>query len=252
MKPMPDSPCRAGTLLEEVRAVRVLVVEDEPKMARLLRRGLAEEGYAVDVAADGLEGLGVAASRDYDAVVLDVMLPGLPGFEVCRALRDRGVWAPVLMLTARDAVGDRVRGLDNGADDYLTKPFRLEELFARLRALARRGPIPRPTMLVAGDLRLDPASRRCWRGDIEIVLTTKEYAVLEMFLQHPGSVLTRGFVLEHCWDFAYESHSNVVDVHVRALREKIDRQFGVQSLETVRGAGYRLRADGGRASTGPR
>jgi two-component system OmpR family response regulator len=225
--------------------VRVLVVEDEPKMAGLLRRGLAEEGYAVDVAATGPDGLDAAVSRDYDAVLLDVMLPGLSGFEVCRRLRHDEVWVPVLMLTARDAVADRIGGLDGGADDYLTKPFHLAELFARLRALTRRGPVARPTVLGAGDLRVDPASRRCWRGDVEIALTTKEYTLLEMFLQRPGAVLTRDVLLEHCWDFAYESRSNVVEVHIRALREKIDRQFAITSLETVRGAGYRLRADGG-------
>ncbi|MFB9690293.1 response regulator transcription factor [Amycolatopsis plumensis] len=231
--------------------MRVLVVEDEPKMAGLLRRGLAEEGYAVDVATDGAEGFGAAVSRDYDAVVLDVMLPRLTGFVVCRRLRAEAVWVPVLMLTARAAVGDRIRGLDSGADDYLAKPFHLDELFARLRALTRRGPLARPTVPTAGDLRADPASRRCWRGETEIVLTAKEYALLEMFLRRPGAVLTRELLLEHCWDFAYESHSNVVEVHIRALREKIDRAFGVVSLETVRGAGYRLRADGGRAGTRP-
>lgn len=232
--------------------MRVLVVEDEPKMAALLSRGLTEEGYAVDVAADGPDGYGAVVSRPYDAVVLDVMLPGVSGFEVCRRLRDDGVWVPVLMLTARDAVGDRVAGLDGGADDYLTKPFHLPELFARLRALIRRGPLPRPTVLAVGDLRAEPASRRCWRGRTEIVLTAKEYALLEAFLRHPGKVLTRNALLEHCWDFAYESRSNVVDVHVRALREKIDRGFGVVSLETVRGCGYRLRADGGRGQGRPR
>ena len=227
--------------------MRVLVVEDEPKMAGLLRRGLAEEGYAVDIATDGPAGFGAAVSRDYDAVVLDVMLPGCSGFEVCRRLRQDQVWVPVLMLTARAAVPDRIRGLDGGADDYLAKPFHLDELFARLRALTRRGPLARPTVLAAGDLRADPASRRCWRGETEIPLTAKEYALLEMFLRRPGAVLTRDLLLEHCWDFAYESHSNVVEVHIRALREKIDRAFGVVSLETVRGSGYRLRADGGRA-----
>ena len=231
--------------------MRVLVVEDEPKMAGLLRRGLAEEGYAVDLAADGAEGFGAAVSRDYDAVVLDVMLPRLSGFEVCRRLRRDEVWVPVLMLTARDAVPDRVAGLDSGADDDLAKPFHLDELFARLRALTRRGPLARPTVLSVGNLRADPASRRCWRGETEIVLTAKEYALLEMFLRRPGAVLTRDLLLEHCWDFAYESHSNVVEVHIRALREKIDRAFSVVSLETVRGSGYRLRADGGRADPRP-
>ncbi|WP_433754931.1 response regulator transcription factor [Nocardia sp. CA-135398] len=178
--------------------------------------------------------------------MLDVMLPGCSGFEVCERLRGEGVWVPVLMLTARGAVGDRVAGLDGGADDYLTKPFHLDELFARLRALIRRGPVPRPTLLVVGDLRMDTAARRCWRGDDEIVLTAKEYALLEMFLTQPGTVLTREVLTEHCWDFAYEARSNVVDVHVRGLRDKIDRPFAVSSLETVRGAGYRLRRDGGR------
>lgn len=225
--------------------MRVLVVEDEPKMAGLLRRGLLEEGYAVDVAITGTDGLDAAVGRCYDALVLDVMLPGLSGFEVCRRLRRSEVWVPVLMLTARDALADRVTGLDGGADDYLIKPFHLEELFARLRALTRRGPVARPTVLAAGDLRVDPAVRRCWRGEVEIELTAKEYALLAMFLQHPDAVLTREVLLEHCWDFAFESRSNVVEVHIRALREKIDRRFGRSSLETVRGVGYRLRADGG-------
>ncbi|MGW1680223.1 response regulator transcription factor [Saccharopolyspora sp. NPDC002376] len=232
--------------------MRVLVVEDEPKMAGLLRRSLIEEGYAVDVTTDGADGFDAATSRIYDAVVLDVMLPELSGFEVCRRLRDSKVWVPVLILTARAAVDDRITGLDDGADDYLTKPFHLKELFARLRALTRRGPVPRPTQLVAGDLRVDPSSRRCWRGADEIALTAKEYALLEEFLRRPGAVLTREALLEHCWDFAYESRSNVVDVHIRALRDKIDRRFGVSSLETVRGTGYRLRADGGRADAGHR
>src|SRR5574340_122726 len=221
-------------------------------MAELLRRGLVEEGYAVDVAVDGADGFGAAISRGYDAVVLDVMLPGLSGFEVCRRLRRAGVPVPVLMLTARGAIADRISGLDGGADDYLTKPFHLDELFARLRALIRRGPVPRPTVLTAGDLRVDPASRRCWRAETEIVLTGKEYALLELFLHQPGAVLSREVLMEHCWDFAYESRSNVVEVHIRALREKIDRPFGVRSVETVRGAGYRLRPDGGRGAGGPR
>ncbi|PPJ34399.1 DNA-binding response regulator [Nocardia nova] len=230
--------------------MRVLVVEDEPKMASLLRRGMAEEGYAVDVAADGPDGYGAAVSRAYDAVVLDVMLPGYDGFEVCRRLRREAVWVPVLMLTARGAVADRVTGLDEGADDYLTKPFHLDELLARLRALIRRGPIPRPTVLSLGNLRVDTAGRRCWRSDVEITLTAKEFALLEMFARQPGMVLTREVLTEHCWDFAYESRSNVVDVHIRSLRDKIDRPFGVSSLETVRGAGYRLRPDGGRSASG--
>jgi len=215
-------------------------------MAQLLRRGLTEEGYAVDVAADGLDGFGAAVSRSYDAIVLDVMLPGISGFEVCARLRRDGVWVPVLMLTARGTVVDRIHGLDGGADDYLTKPFHLDELFARIRALIRRGPVVRPIVLTVGDLRVDTAAHRCWRGDTEIALTSKEYALLEMFARQPGTVLTREVLMEHCWDFAYESRSNVVDVHIRALRDKIDRPFGLASVETVRGAGYRLRADGNR------
>ncbi|OBI85900.1 DNA-binding response regulator [Mycobacterium sp. 1245805.9] len=233
------------TAEEVVATVRVLVVEDEPKMADLLRRGLIEDGYAVDVAADGPSGYHAATACDYDAVVLDVMLPGMSGFDICQKWRSRQNWVPVLMLTARGAVVDRVAGLDGGADDYLTKPFHLEELFARLRSLIRRGPIPRPTVLIVGTLRADPASRKCWRGDIEIELTTKEFGLLELLMRRPGTVLTRELLMEHCWDFAYESRSNVIDVHIRALRDKIDRPFGVRSIETVRGIGYRMRADGG-------
>ncbi|WP_366509462.1 response regulator transcription factor [Mycobacterium sp.] len=225
--------------------VRVLVVEDEPKMAGLLRRGLIEDGYAVDLAADGPSGYEAAMVYDYDAVVLDVMLPGMSGFDVCRKWRNQQKWVPVLMLTARGAVTDRVAGLDGGADDYLTKPFHLDELFARLRSLIRRGPIPRPTVLTVGTLRADPASRRCWRDEAEIDLTTKEFGLLELLMRRPGTVLTREVLVEHCWDLAYESRSNVVDVHIRALRDKIDRPFGLRSIETVRGIGYRMRADGG-------
>jgi two-component system, OmpR family, response regulator len=235
-----------------VASVRVLVVEDEPKMADLLRRGLIEDGYAVDIVADGPSGYQAGMVYDYDAVVLDVMLPGMSGFEICRKWRNSEKWIPVLMLTARGAVTDRVAGLDGGADDYLTKPFHLDELFARLRSLIRRGPIPRPTVLTVGALRADPASRRCWRDDIEIALTTKEFGLLELLMRRPGSVLTRELLVEHCWDFAYESRSNVIDVHIRALRDKIDRPFRVRSIETVRGVGYRVRADGGVSANKPR
>jgi two-component system OmpR family response regulator len=226
--------------------MRILVVEDEPRMAGLLRRALVEEGYAVDVAEAGDTGFGYAVAVAYDAIVLDVLLPGASGFEVCARLRRHGVWTPVLMLTARDAVTDRIRGLDGGADDYLTKPFDLAELFARIRALARRGGVVRPTVLCAGDLELDPASRQVRRGPAEISLTAKEFALLEAFLRHPGVVLSRDALLRCCWDFAYETGSNVVDVHIRSLRDKVDRPFQVSSVETVRGAGYRLRRDGGR------
>jgi two-component system OmpR family response regulator len=226
--------------------MRVLIVEDEAKMADVIRRGLADDGLAVDIAPHGEDALWMAGSTEYDAIVLDLLLPGIDGFEVCRRLRADGVRSPVLMLTARDAVADRVRGLDTGADDYLTKPFSLAELAARLRALARRGPIERPPVLAAGDLRLDPAGRRVWRGGAEIALSAREFALLETLMRHPGQVLDRLQLLDHVWDGEYENRSNVIDVYIRYLREKVDRPFGVDSIETVRGAGYRLRADGGR------
>jgi two-component system, OmpR family, response regulator len=225
--------------------MRLLVVEDDVKMASLLRRGLAEDGTAVDVARSGEDAVWMAAAAPYDAVILDVMLPGIDGFETCRRLRDDGVWAPVLLLTARDAVEDRVAGLDGGADDYLVKPFSFAELSARLRALVRRGRPERPAVLEVGSLRLDPASRRAWRDAAEIELSAKEYGLLEAFMRRPGEVLSRLDLLEHAWDFGYENRSNVIDVYVRYLREKVDRPFGVESIETVRGAGYRLREDGG-------
>jgi two-component system OmpR family response regulator len=221
----------------------VLIVEDEPKLARLVARGLREEGYAADVAPEGEEALWMARAVPYDAIVLDVMLPGLDGFEVCRRLRAADVWSPVLMLTARDAVDDRVHGLDAGADDYLAKPFSFEELLARLRALARRAPNERPTVLEVGDLRLDPAAHRAWRGDDELELSAKEFALLELFMRRAGAVLTRDQLLDGAWDMAFETRSNIVDVYVRYLREKVDRPFGRASLETVRGVGYRLRAE---------
>ncbi len=222
--------------------MRVLVVEDHDRMAELLLRGFEEEGYAVDIAATGEDGVWMASENEYDAIVLDVMLPGIDGFEVCRRLRDEGRWAPVLMLTARDAVEDRVRGLDVGADDYLTKPFSLAELMARLRALVRRGTPERPPVLKVGDLVLDPAAHAVRRGDVPVDLTAKEFALLEHFMRHPGEVLSRTQLIEHVWDFAFEGDSNVVDVYVRYLREKIDRPFGRSSLQTIRGSGYRLEA----------
>jgi two-component system, OmpR family, response regulator len=223
--------------------VRVLVVEDEKKLGELLARGLREEGYAADLADRGEEALWMANAVDYDAIVLDVMLPGVDGFEVCRKLRAGSVWTPVLMLTARDAVDDRVVGLDAGADDYLVKPFSFEELLARLRALTRRAPVERPAVLEVADLRLDPGSHRAWRGDDELELSAKEFSLLELFMRRPGMVLSRSQLLDGAWDIAFESRSNVVDVYVRYLREKIDRPFGRDSIETVRGVGYRLRAD---------
>jgi two-component system OmpR family response regulator len=221
--------------------VRVLVVEDELRMAALLKRGLEEDGYAVDVANTGPDALWQATEFTYDALVLDVMLPEVDGIEVCRRLREQGHWVPVLMLTARDTVEARVRGLDVGADDYLTKPFSFAELSARVRALIRRGGGDRPATLAIGDLRLDPATRRAWRGDTELTLSVKEFALLELFLRHPGEVLTRTRIQEHVWDFAYDRVSNVIDQYVLYLRRKIDRPFGVEQLETVRGVGYRLR-----------
>ena len=222
--------------------MRVLVVEDERKLGELLRRGLGEEGYAADLADRGEEALWMAQAVPYDAIVLDVMLPGDDGFEICRRMRGSGVWAPVLMLTARDAVDDRVNGLDAGADDYLTKPFAFEELLARLRALTRRAPVERPPVLQVSDLRLDPAAHRAWRGDQELDLSAKEFALLELFMRRPGVTLSRTQLLDGAWDIAFESRSNVVDVYVRYLREKIDRPFGHHSIETIRGVGYRLRA----------
>lgn len=223
-----------------------LVVEDEVKMAVLIRRGLSDHGLTADVALSGEQAAKMARESSYDAIILDVMLPGIDGFETCRRLRRDGVWAPVLMLTARGAVEDRVAGLDGGADDYLIKPFSFSELLARLRALIRRGERERPPMLEVGDLRLDPATRQAWRGEVEIELSAKEYAVLEAFMQRPGHVLSRLQLLEQAWEYDFEHRSNVIEVYIRYVRQKIDQPFGVKSLETVRGAGYRLRRDGGR------
>ena len=213
-------------------------------MGALLERGLTEEGHTVDLATRGDEAAWMVQAAGYDAVVLDIVLPDTDGFSVCRSFRDNGIWTPVLMLTARDGVGDRVAGLDAGADDYLAKPFSFAELFARLRALVRRGGVERPTEVVVDDLRLDPATRRVWRGKVEIRLSPKEFALLETFMRRPGQALSRLQLLEHAWDFAYEHRSNVIDVYVRYLREKIDRPFGAGSLETVRSVGYRLREEG--------
>lgn len=225
--------------------MRVLVVEDDLKMASLIRRGLTESGGVADIAPHGEDALWMAGAHEYDAIVLDVMLPGRDGFETCTALREAGVWAPVLMLTARDAVEDRVAGLDAGADDYLTKPFSLAELRARLRALVRRGGGERPTVLKVGDLRLDPATQQLWRGETEVQLSPKEYALFELFMRRPGEVISRYELLEHGWDMGYDNRSNVITVYIRYLREKLDRPFGRRSIETVHGAGYRLRKDGG-------
>ena len=218
--------------------MRVLVVEDELKLVALLREGLRRRGMGVDVAMSGEEAVTRAMATDYDLILLDVMLPGHDGFEVCRRLRANDVWSPTLMLTALDDVQDRVRGLDSGADDYLSKPFSFEELLARMRALMRRGAPPRPTVLSVGDLRLDPAARRAWRAGSELSLTSREFAMLEMFMRHPDEVLTRFELLEHVWDDSYEHRSNVIEVYVGYLRDKLGRD----TIETVRGAGYRLRS----------
>ncbi|MGH9114232.1 MAG: response regulator transcription factor [Acidimicrobiales bacterium] len=221
--------------------MRLLVVEDELRMAALLKRGLEREGYAVDVAGDGIDGLWMGSENDYDAIVLDGMLPGKDGFEVCAELRARSRWAPVLILTARDGVTDRIRGLDAGADDYLTKPFSFGELTARLRALVRRGAVERPAVLAVGDLCLDPAAKTVTRAGEPVELTAKEMALLELLMRHPGQVLSRTRILEHVWDFAYDPNSNVVDQYIAYLRRKLDKPYGRADIETVRGAGYRLR-----------
>jgi two-component system OmpR family response regulator len=225
--------------------MRVLVVEDDEKLAGLLQRGLRRQGMGVDVAGTGEDAVTRATATAYDLIVLDVMLPGWDGLEVVRRLRDQGIWSPTLMLTALGEVEDRVRGLDGGADDYLSKPFSFDELLARLRALLRRGASPRPIVLQVADLRLDPATRQAWRGQVELALTTREFSLLETFMRRPGEVLSRFELLEHVWDDSYENRSNVIEVYIGYLRDKLDRPFGRGSLETVRGAGYRLRVDGG-------
>ena len=222
-------------------STRVLVVEDDPRVRDMLRRGLAEDGYTIDVARDGNEGLGRALVVEYDAIVLDLMLPGIDGYEVCRRLRAERRWCPVLMLSARTQVADRVRGLDSGADDFLLKPFGFEELSARLRALLRKPLRPRPAILQAGDLTLDPASRLVMRGSVRIPVSTREFALLEFLLRHVGEVLSRDEIFQHVWNHPGYSGSNVVDQYVSYVRRRIDKPFGVSQLETLRGVGYRLR-----------
>src|SRR5581483_11541427 len=217
---------RSSSLPRQTSPVRVLVVEDQAKLAELLARGLREEGHATDVAERGEDALWMALAASYDAIVLDVMLPGIDGFKTCQELRRHGVWTPVLMLTARDAVDDRVQGLDAGADDYLAKPFAFDELLARLRALTRRTPTERPVVLEVGDLRLDPAAHRVWRGSTEIPLSTKEFVLLELLMRRSGTAVTRAQILDAAWDMTYERRSNIVDVYVRQLREKVDKPFG--------------------------
>jgi two-component system, OmpR family, response regulator len=218
-----------------------LVVEDEVKLAALIRKALREQGMLADVAVRGEDALWMAAATRYDVIVLDVNLPGIDGFETVRRVRGKAIRTPILMLTARDAVDDRITGLDTGADDYMVKPFDFAELFARIRAMARRGPAERAPVLEVGDLTLDLATHTARRGNVEIALSAKELQLLEVFMRRPGQVLSRYDLLEGAWEMEYENRSNVVDVYVRYLREKIDRPFGVESIETVRGAGYRLR-----------
>ena len=223
--------------------MRVLVVEDDPKLGPVLVRGLATDAIAADLVTTGREAIIRAGATDYTVIVLDVMLPDLDGFQVCRALRDDNTFAPVLMLTARDAIDDRVQGLDSGADDYLVKPFSFVELLARVRAMSRRGPIQRTVMLEVGDLRLDSARHQVWRGDTPVDLSRKEYAILEALMRHAGDVLSRFDLLEQVWGYDYENRSNIVEVYIRYLREKIDRPFERNTLQTVRGVGYRVCAD---------
>ncbi len=232
--------------------MRVLVVEDEPKMAALLRRGIEGQGYAVDVAENGVDALWSASEIAYDVVVLDAMIPAPDGFQVCRTMREREIWTPVLMLTARDAIDDRVNGLDAGADDYLTKPFAFSELFARLRALGRRTPTTRPPVLRVGDLVLDPAQRSVHRGETSIDLSPTEFALTEYLMRHAGQARSRAQIIENVWDFAFDVNSNVVDVYIRYLREKLDRPFNAETIVTIRGVGYMIRDAGAGegASTG--
>jgi len=225
--------------------MRVLVVEDEKRLAAGLRKGLEAEGFAVDVALDGADGLWMAREHAYDAIVLDIMLPGINGYKICATLRQDGVWTPILMLTAKGGEWDEVEALDTGADDYLTKPFAYAVLVARLRALLRRGARERPAVLEAGDLRLDPAARRAWRGEVEVELTPRELALVEFLLHRRGEVVSKREILEHVWDYDFEGDSNIVEVYVWHLRGKLDRPFGRDAIQTVRGAGYRLAADGG-------
>jgi len=225
--------------------MRVLVVDDEARLARSLKVGLEAEGFAVDLAGDGTDGLWLARENEYDAIVLDLMLPGINGYKVCETLRDEGDWTPILMLTAKDGEWDQVEGLDTGADDYLTKPFSFPVLVARLRAVARRGARERPTAWEVGDLRIDPAARTVTRGDVPITLTAREFAVLAFLARHPGDVVSKRQILDAVWDGDFEGDPNIVEVYVRHLRNKVDRPFGREAIQTVRGAGYRLASDGG-------
>jgi two-component system, OmpR family, response regulator len=225
--------------------VRILVVDDDSRVAGAVKRGLEHEGYAVDLALDGIEGHWLAVENAYDAMVLDIMLPGMRGDTLCTSLRDAGVWTPILMLTAKSAEAEEAQALDAGADDFLAKPFSYLVLLARLRALLRRGRPERPQVLVAGDLRLDPAAHGVWRGEVPLMLSRRQFSMLEYLMRHTGDVLSKREILEHVWDFAFEGDPNIVEVYVRQLRQRIDEPFGRTALRTVRGAGYRLEADGG-------
>jgi DNA-binding response OmpR family regulator len=225
--------------------MRVLVVEDEVALAEGVRRGLEAEGFATDVARNGVDGLWMASEHPYDAIVLDILLPGMNGYKVCAELRAAGVWTPILMLTAKDGEFDEAEALDTGADDYVTKPFSYVALVARLRALIRRGAQERPAVLEAGDLRLDPAERRAWRGDVELSLTARELSLLEFLLRCGGSVCSKTDIVDHVWDRSFDGDLNIVEVYIAHLRSKIDRPFGRAAIQTVRGAGYRLASDGG-------
>ncbi len=225
--------------------MRVLVVEDEPAMAQALRSGLEAEGFAVDVADDGEAGLWMATEHPYDVILLDIMLPKRNGYQVCRALRDAQIWTPVLMLTAKDGELDEAEALDTGADDYVSKPFAFVVLLARIRALLRRGAAERPVELVAGDLRLDPAGHKAYRGDVEIELTAREFSILEFLMRRLGEVASKAEIMAHVWDFAFDGDPNIVEVYVRSLRKKVDLPFDRKAIETVRGAGYRLDRHGG-------
>jgi two-component system OmpR family response regulator len=225
--------------------MRVLVVEDEERLAAGLKKGLEAEGFATDVAVDGTNGLWMARENPYDAIVLDIMLPGMNGYRICETLRKDGVWTPILMLTAKDGEFDEAEALDTGADDYVTKPFSYVVLLARLRALIRRGAEERPAVLEAGDLRLDPGARRVWRGDAEVELTAREVGMLEFLLRRKGEVVSKKEILEHVWDYDFGGDLNIVEVYVRHLRNKLDRPFGRNAIQTMRGAGYRLEVDGG-------
>jgi two-component system, OmpR family, response regulator len=229
--------------LPMLRPMRVLVVEDDPAMAAMLTRGLHRAGYAVDTVDAGTDAVWAIGETDYDMVVLDAMIPAPDGFEVCRQIREKGRWVPVLILTARDGTDDKIRGLDAGADDYLTKPFAFDELLARVRALVRREPAQRPTKLRVMDLVLDPAGRTVHRGSTRIALSAKEFALLQELMRRAGETLTRTYLIEHVWDVAYDGGSNVVDVYVRYLRDKVDRPFHRDTIRTMRGAGYRLDPD---------